>query len=176
MILSRPKVMTAGFAIAFLACIVGANWAINRYGLVSVGFGLVAPAGVYFAGLTFGLRDAIQERGGRRYVLALILVGSVISLMISDSARIPTGHTTIAIASGLAFLFSETCDFMVYTPLRERHLVWAVVISNVVGAFVDSALFLWLAFGSLTYVTGNVLGKLWMTLPALLIVWMIRRP
>ena len=52
----------------FAGTVVAANWAVNRYGIVPVGFGLMAPAGVYFAGLAFGLRDAVHETGGRRWV------------------------------------------------------------------------------------------------------------
>ena len=35
-------------ATAYLATIIGANWAVHRYGAVPVGFGYLAPAGVYF--------------------------------------------------------------------------------------------------------------------------------
>jgi queuosine precursor transporter len=41
------------------------------------------------------------------------------------------------------------------------------VASNAVGAIVDSALFLWLAFGSLEFFAGQFVGKTVMTLPAL---------
>ena len=41
--------------------------------VVVVGFGLMAPAGVYCAGLAFTLRDLIQERLGRRAVIIGIL-------------------------------------------------------------------------------------------------------
>ena len=37
--------------VAYVATIFGANWALSTFGLVPVGFGLLAPAGVYFAGL-----------------------------------------------------------------------------------------------------------------------------
>ena len=35
-----------------------------------MGFGLMAPAGVYFAGLAFTFRDLTQEKLGRRAVVA----------------------------------------------------------------------------------------------------------
>jgi hypothetical protein len=41
---------------AFVAVVYGANWALDRYGVVSIGFGLMAPAGVYFAGVGFSMR------------------------------------------------------------------------------------------------------------------------
>jgi queuosine precursor transporter len=134
--------------VAFITTIFAANWAIAHFGLVPVGFGLVAPAGVYFAGLAFTFRDLTQERLGRRAVLSALV-----------SAR-------FAMASGLAFLLSEGADFAVYTPLRGRGWLRAVFASNVIGLVVDSVVFLWLAFGSVAYLPGQVIGKLWVTLLA----------
>jgi uncharacterized PurR-regulated membrane protein YhhQ (DUF165 family) len=50
-------------------------------------------------------------------------------------------------------------DFGVYTPLARRSFVLAVGLSCAVGAVVDSGLFLWLAFGSLEHLLGQVIGK-----------------
>jgi uncharacterized PurR-regulated membrane protein YhhQ (DUF165 family) len=49
-----------------------------------------------------------------------------------------------------------------------------VVASNVVGAVVDSALFLWLAFGSLAFIEGQIIGKVAMTVVALPLVILLR--
>lgn len=150
----------------YILTIFAANLAIATFGIVPVGFGLMAPAGVYFAGLAFSLRDALQETLGRRWVVAAILIGALISASLSAQ---------LAFASGLAFLFSELADFMVYTPLRHRHWLGAVIASNTVGAIVDSALFLWLAFGSLEFLAGQVVGKLWMTALAVVLILAWRR-
>ena len=45
------------FLVGYIATIFAANWAISTFGIIPVGFGLLALAGVYFAGLTFTLRD-----------------------------------------------------------------------------------------------------------------------
>jgi len=157
--------------IGYILTIFAANLAISMIGIVPVGFGLVAPAGVYFAGLAFSLRDALQETLGRRWVITAIIVGALVSAGLSAQ---------LALASGLAFLFSELADFAVYTPLRRKSWLGAVVASNTVGVVVDSALFLWLAFGSLSFLTGQIVGKLWMTALAvgLIFVWrrLARRP
>jgi uncharacterized PurR-regulated membrane protein YhhQ (DUF165 family) len=153
------------WVLAFLACIVGANWAIETFGLVPVGFGLVAPAGVYFAGLTFTFRDLAHDRLGRGWVFVAILVGAGLSYFISPA---------FALASGVAFLLSETADLMVYSPLRRRTWLGAVLASNTVGLVVDSALFLWLAFGSLEFLQGQIVGKAWMTLLAVVILGGLR--
>lgn len=154
----------------YIATIFTANWALVTFGLVPVGFGLLAPAGVYFAGLAFTLRDLTQETLGRRWTVAAILAGAVLSALVSPA---------FAIASAAAFLVSELADFAVYTPLRERHWLGAVAASNGVGLVLDSALFLWLAFGSLDFLAGQVVGKVEMTVLAVALLgswrWARRR-
>ncbi len=152
--------------IGYVVTIILANVAIMTFGIVPVGFGLMAPAGVYFAGLVFSLRDALHETRGRRWVVVAILLGAAISAALSPQ---------LALASGLAFLFSELADFAVYAPLRERNRLGAVVASNTVGVVVDSALFLWLAFGSLQFLPGQIVGKLWMTALTVIIMLAWRR-
>lgn len=149
----------------YIATIFGANWAISTFGLVPVGFGLLAPAGVYFAGLAFTFRDLTQDSLGRRWTFAAILIGAGLSGFLSGP---------LAIASGLAFLVSETADLLVYTPLKEHHWLSAVALSNTVGLVIDSALFLMLAFGSLDFLAGQVVGKLEMTTLAVLVLWGVR--
>lgn len=150
-------------ALVYISTILLANWLIQRYGFVSVGFGLVAPAGVYAAGLSFSARDWLHELTGRWVVMAAIVAGAALSLFISPA---------FAVASGVAFLVSETCDLAVYTPLRERRKYTALIASNVVGSVVDSLLFLWLAFGSIRFWQGQVIGKCWTILPALALMWL----
>ena len=70
---------------------------------------------------------------------------------------------------------SELADFAVYTPLQEKRLVFAVLLSGVVGLVIDSVIFLQLAFGSLDYLPGQILGKFWMILLALPVIWYIRQ-
>lgn len=154
------------FLTGYILVIVMANWAISTFGLVPVGFGLLAPAGVYFAGLAFTLRDLVQEQLGRRWTIGAIVAGAAISAILSPG---------LAIASGVAFLASELADFAVYTPLRERNWLLAVALSNTVGLVADSVLFLLLAFGSLEFLAGQVVGKGWMTALAVALLWTVRR-
>jgi queuosine precursor transporter len=140
--------------LAYVATIFAANWAIQAFGVVPVGFGLMAPAGVYFAGLAFTLRDLVQERWGRGITVLAIVAGAGLSSWVSGP---------LALASGTAFLVSELADFAVYTPLRRRGWIVAVTASNLVGLTLDSALFLWLAFGTLDFLWGQIVGKAWMT-------------
>lgn len=151
---------------AFVATVFCANWAVETLGVVPVLFGLMAPAGVFFAGLGFTLRDLLHDVGGRRWVVVAILTGAALSALLSGP---------LALASGAAFLLSESVDFAVYTPLRRRGWLTAVAASNVFGLVVDSAVFLWLAFSSLDFLAGQIIGKGYMTLIAIGLLWMWRR-
>lgn len=165
---------TVGLAAAalFIGCIVAANWVTTQYGMVSVGFGLTATAGTYFAGLSFVLRDTVQDTLGRWETVRLICEGALVSLLLAatvfeaDSSFLPPGVTpmSIAAASGIAFLLSETSDLGVYTPLRRRGYLRAALASNVVGAVVDTFLFLWVAgFPIAGAWQGQLVGKLLVT-------------
>lgn len=176
------KVEALVYFLAFIACIPIANWMIGNVGTVCVpqgpclvpvspwgpgGHALMAPSGVLMIGLALVLRDLVQRRLGRSIALAAIVAGAALSGAVAPPQLI--------VASAAAFLLSELADFAVYTPLQSRGLVLAVLASSVVGLVVDSVLFLWLAFGSLDYLAGQILGKLWMVLLALPVVHWIRK-
>jgi queuosine precursor transporter len=150
--------------VGFMATIPAANWLIGNVGtecipngpcLIPVGFGLMAPSGVLLIGLALVLRDAVQEQLGVKGALAAIAGGAILSALIAPPA--------LVIASTAAFLLAELADLGVYTPLRKNRLFLAVAASGAVGAVIDSAVFLWLAFGSLDYIAGQVVGKFWMS-------------
>ena len=162
--------------VSFLACIPLANWMIGNVGtfcvpngpcLIPVAPGLTAPSGVLMVGVALVLRDIVQRCLGAVWALAAIAVGTLLSLLIAPAAWV--------LASGAAFLLSELADFAVYTPLQRRRLLLAVVASSMVGLVVDSLVFLWLAFGSFEYLTGQVVGKAWAVLAALPLVRLVRR-
>lgn len=169
------RLKTEGFAYlaAFAACIPAANWLIGNAGtvcvpdgpcLIPVGFGLTAPSGVLMIGLALVLRDMVQRRLGKAWTLAAILAGAALSGLLAPPA--------LVIASVAAFLLSELADFIVYTPLQRRRLLLAVLASGLVGLVIDSAVFLYLAFGSLDFLAGQVIGKAIMVLATLpLIAW-----
>ena len=139
-------VLFAGYA----ATIAGANWATTLYPAVAVA-GLHVPAGALFAGLAFTVRDLLQDAVGTGTTLLAIALGTVLSGLVAEPR--------IALASAAAFAVSELVDLAVYTPLRRRSRLTAVGLSNAVGLLADSLLFLPLAFGSLTYLTGQLAGK-----------------
>jgi uncharacterized PurR-regulated membrane protein YhhQ (DUF165 family) len=95
------------------------------------------------------------------------MAGAVLSVFVAPAA--------LVFASGVAFLLSESADLAVYSPLRQRRLWLAVLASGVAGALVDSAVFLQLAFGSLDHLSGQVVGKVWMSVLALPVLFAVRR-
>jgi uncharacterized PurR-regulated membrane protein YhhQ (DUF165 family) len=158
--------MTLFWWAAYVGCIFAANLAIKHWGIVPVGLGVAAPAGVYFAGLALTARDQVRERSGFRAVVAAVLVGAVLSWWLEDIGR-------IALASGIAFGISETADSLVYEPLRKRWAT-AVLVSGAAGLIVDSVLFLWIAFGSLAFIDGQIVGKAVATLAAVGMLSVVR--
>lgn len=160
--------MTWALRIAFVLICLSANGALVVWSRVPVGFGLMAPAGVYLIGLSFTVRDLIHDRVGSTGTFWTILAAVAVSMAVS---------TRFAMAGGVALCLSETCDLFVYEPLRSRgRRMQAIALSNLVGLTVDSALFLWLAFGSLDMMLGQVLGKVWATLAVLPFVAVIHAP
>ena len=80
----------------------------------------------------------------------------------------------LVLASTAAFLLSELADFAVYTPLQAKRLILAVVASSAVGLVIDSVVFLYLAFGSLDFLAGQVVGKALMVALAVPFIWWLR--
>lgn len=159
----------------YIGTIFAANWFIGHVGtqyapdgphVIPVGFGLEAPSGVLWVGLALVLRDLVQQLRGRRWSIVAMLVGAAVSYLVAPS---------LAVASAVAFLLSETADLFAYTPLiRSGRVVTAVMASSTVGLVVDSAIFLLLAFGSLEFVGGQILGKFWAALFASACIWIVR--
>ncbi|KAB2384729.1 VUT family protein [Actinomadura montaniterrae] len=154
---------------AYVASVVAANVLTSHLGMVPVGFGLTVTAGTYAAGAALLARDVVQDTAGRRTVLAAIAAGAVLSAWLATPQ--------LALASGVAFAASEVADMAIYTPLRRKGWARAVLASNVVGAVVDTVLFLALAgFPVMASLPGQLIGKaLWATALPVLIVTAARR-
>jgi uncharacterized PurR-regulated membrane protein YhhQ (DUF165 family) len=163
------------FLIGFAACVPAANWLIGHVGtscipngpcVIPVAPGIAAPSGVLMVGLALVLRDLVQRRLGLWWSVGAIAAGAALSASFAPRA--------LVVASAAAFLLSELMDVLVYTPLQRRRFVLATVASSVAGLVVDSIVFLVLAFGSLEFLAGQILGKLWMVLAALPFIWWMR--
>lgn len=136
----RAIVVTA--SIAFVASVWFANWLVNHYGPIRVWpTTLMAPAGVYVVGLAFLLRDTVQRFAGQRLALALIALGTVLSVIVSWQ---------LALASGAAFAISEVVGLAVFwaaggNTSGPKRLSLAVVAASLAAAALDSYVFLSLA-------------------------------
>ena len=176
------------FLALFTACIPAVNWIILNVGTVCPpnspclipvlppainvldGFQswLMAPSSVLVVGLAFVLRDLVQRRLGFGWAAGAVVVGAGLSALLAPPQ--------LVLASGVAFLIAEMADLLVYTPLQKRRLILAVLLSSIVGLVIDSMIFLQLAFGSLDFLWGQVVGKSWMVLLALpFVAWLRRR-
>jgi len=164
------------YFLAFALCMPVANWLIGNVGtvcipdgpcLIPVGFGLMAPSGVLMIGLALVLRDQVHETLGAKWALVAIALGAALSFA--------TSPAQLAVASTLAFVLAEVADFAVYAPLRAKGRSLAVMASGAVGAVFDSMLFVWLAFGSLEFSGGTILGKLYASAAAAAFFWMRAR-
>ncbi|MBT9445721.1 MAG: VUT family protein [Hyphomonadaceae bacterium] len=109
------------------------NWSFSAVPLIPLPLiGPYQPLAIV-TGLVLVVRDFAQREIGHR-VLAAMMLGLAFSVMTTPIA--------IVLASGAAFLVSETVDWAVYTwtkrPLSER-----VMLSSLFGAPIDSAVFLY---------------------------------
>jgi len=172
----RRLIEGTAFLIAFGLTIPIANWLIGNVGtvcvrngpcLIPVAPGIMAPSGVLMIGVALVLRDLVQRRLGVLFSAGAVIVGAILSAAVAPPA--------LVIASGTAFLLSEFTDLAVYTPLARRRMVAAVVLSSAAGLVIDSIVFLWLAFGSLEFLSGQIIGKGWMVLLSIPFVLYLRR-
>lgn len=150
----------ACFAYAlYIAAVLAPNILITRFGAVDVAPGpwvLMAPAAVYAVGVTLVARDIVDDLLGTSGVLLAILVGTVLSVLFAAPA--------IALASGAAFVLSETLDLAIYRKLRDRGWTVAALVSSCIGAGLDSVVFLALADKALpgpmfAFLPGQWVGK-----------------
>lgn len=166
---------TLALAAAYLASVVAAAYAVTHIGtqyfpgaphVVPVWPGIDAPSGVYVIGVTLVIRDLLQHRISKPVMFALIAVGAGLAALVSPA---------VAVASGCAFLLSETVDWAVFTVTERRAgFSAAVLTSNGVSIVVDSIVFLTVAFGSLAFLEGQVIGKALATLAAFAVVVALR--
>jgi uncharacterized PurR-regulated membrane protein YhhQ (DUF165 family) len=174
-VMARARLEGFLYLAGFALCIPAANWLIGHVGtscapggpcVIPVAPGLTAPSGVVMIGLALVLRDLVQRRLGLAWASLAILGGAALSAFLAPPS--------LVVASAVAFLVSEFVDLAVYTPLQRRGLVIAVIASSIVGLVVDSAIFLHLAFGSLAFLPGQIVGKAWMVLLSIPVVKRLR--
>ncbi|MBX9746154.1 MAG: VUT family protein [Hyphomonadaceae bacterium] len=86
-------------------------------------------------GLVLVVRDFAQ-RELKHWIFGAMILGLALSTL--------TAWPVIVVASGVAFLISETADWAVYT-FAKRPLSQRIMISSAVSAPIDQVVFIWLA-------------------------------
>jgi uncharacterized PurR-regulated membrane protein YhhQ (DUF165 family) len=156
--------------VVYIAAIVAANVLTQRFGLVPVGFGLVATAGTYAAGFALLARDFVHRYAGVWWVLGGIVIGIALSWWLASPA--------LALASAAAFGIAELADLGVFVLARPRGFITAAATSNVVSAPLDTVVFLAIAGFPLTWdvIAGQLVCKLlWATAVPLAVYWVVSR-
>lgn len=157
--------------VLYLATIPLANWFINNIGTqvapnlphtIPVGFGYQAPSGVLLIGIALFTRDYVQQQYGKQITLLAIITGIIISYFVNPA---------VATASALAFALGELTDFAIYSTIKKKTITGAVIASGIIGGFIDSFVFLKIAFGSIQYWQGQVIGKTIMAIIGGAIIW-----
>lgn len=151
----------------FLLSIVAANVAVSELRPVHVGFGLIAPAGVYFVALTLALRDLVQRFSGPLGLCVAGVGGVALSFVLADSQ--------VVWASVAAFVVSFLIDTLIFTLVWNRWSEWrydlsrstvmvcAVLFSGLISLVPDTLVFLYLS-GLEQFIPGQLLGKTYGTL------------
>lgn len=127
--------------VPYLAAVVAANLLVKHFGAT------YSPVIAFFAiAAILIFRDQFADLVGQRWLaqflqLGLIGVGALLTYLFNQDAAL------IAKASVIAFAASETSEQIIYFLLRRRPWMDRAPFSAVVGAAVDSVLFITIAFG-----------------------------
>ena len=128
----------------YVAAILAGNWLSSMFAPVNIGPFLIS-LGTFTIGVTFILRDLVQDKFGRYKTYAFICSALILSLM--QSAMMGQG-LSIVLASAAAFAVSETTDTEIYTRLKLP-VHWRVWWSGFVGGILDSSVFIVLGLSPL---------------------------
>lgn len=164
----RNRVIGTTALLGFLATIPLANWWLTENGMWSAPLLGPIPSAVWVVAFSFVLRDLAQITLGKSWAWIGIIVGTIASWWIASP--------TLAVASGVAFAVSESVDALIFTPLADRNrFALGVIISGVVGGFLDSALFVRIAFNSWSGWWQLGIAKAIVVAIATPVAWIVRR-
>src|SRR6516165_6881570 len=121
----------------------------------------------------------IMRTEGFLYLIAFMACIPIANWMIGNvgTTCIPNGPCLVPVAPGLmapSGVVMVGLALVLRDPLQRRRFVTAVIASSMVGLVVDSIIFLWLAFNSLEFLWGQVIGKAWMVLISLPFIHWLR--
>ncbi|OGP74187.1 MAG: hypothetical protein A2V86_13720 [Deltaproteobacteria bacterium RBG_16_49_23] len=181
----------------YVACELIAN--VTAAKPVQIG-GIVVPAAIFIYALTFTLIDLINEsigkQGARRVILAAFIANLLLAAYVQFAVALPPapfykgqegfagvlGNTPrIVFASLTAYLISSLIDAEVFALWRThvRGPKWArVLVSNSLSTWVDSVVFITLAFSGLMpvwpLIKGQYMVKMAITIGSLPLIYLVR--
>lgn len=165
--MNRTRIIGTAALAGFLFSIPAANWWLTKHGMWDVPHLGMVPSAVWVVAISFVLRDLAQITLGRTWAWAAIAIGTALSWWLASPA--------LAVASGAAFLWSESTDAVIFTPLANKgRFALGVAISGVAASAVDSAIFMRLAFDSWEWWPLFV-AKSFFVLAATPVAWAVRR-
>lgn len=150
------------FGLLYVFSIVAANLLISLFGVFCL-YNICVPAGALMVGATFTLRDRTQQEVGKYSCWYWMLLAAAITSIFSGE---------VALASTIAFLLSESADWVVFTyskySPRKRS-----ILSNIIGIPVDSFVFVPLIFGwDYKIILGQIIVKI---IASFAFLWAVKR-
>jgi len=162
--------------------------------------GIVVPAAIFIYALTFTLIDLINEslgkEGARRVILAAFISNLLLAAYIQFAVLLPPasfysgqeafsrvlGSTPrIVFASLTAYLISSLIDAEIFAfwRARVRRLKWTrVLVSNAISTWVDSVVFITLAFYGImplwALIQGQYIVKMAITFISLPLIYLVK--
>ena len=162
--------------------------------------GIVVPAAIFIYTLTFTLIDLINEsfgkQGARKVILAALIANLLLAAYVQLAVILPPasfysgqeafsgvlGSTPrIVFASLTAYLISSLIDAEIFSFWRARvqRLKWTrVLVSNAISTWVDSVIFITLAFYGIMpiwmLIKGQYIVKMAITLGSLPLIYLVK--
>ena len=134
------------FLMAFLVALSNylVQFPVNHFGLKEV-----LTYGSFSYPITFLITDLANRRYGkikaRKLVYFGFFLGVILTLFFSTNFK-DLISLRIAAGSGLAFLTAQLLDVQVFDKLRKKIWFIAPLVSSLIGSFVDTILFFFIAF------------------------------
>jgi len=138
----------------FMAIMVTISNFLVQYPVNHFGLSEILTYGAFSYPITFLITDLANRKYGkndaRKIVYLGFFLGVILTLFFSTNFK-DLISIRIAIGSGTAFLVAQLLDVQVFDKLRKRIWFVAPLVSSLLGSFVDTILFFFIAF----YKTGS---------------------
>lgn len=128
----------------YITAIILANVITAKFAPLQLGL-FIIPYGSFLIGVTFILRDFVQNKYGRKNTYMLIWLALILSAI---SSYLLGDTLWIVFASAVSFLVSETFDTEIYSRMKTS-FAKRVLFSGTIGGILDSSIFVVLGLSPL---------------------------